>query len=201
MSWAPDYITVQEFKDFLDITGGDIVDDIELAVAITAASRTIDDYCNRQFGSVAVAEERLYTAWPDFQRGVWCVDVDDFMSTTNLVVEVDGTATADFTKEPVNAASKSMPWTRLTVNPTTASVSPTGADFEVSVTAIWGWSAVPTAVKQATMFQTNRFQKRRVSPFGVTGSPEQAGELRLLSRVDPDVAVSLRGYVRPRMVG
>lgn len=201
MAWAPDYITVQEFKDFLDITGGDSVDDIELAVAITAASRAIDDYCNRQFGQVAVAEERLYTAWPDYQRGVWCVDIDDLMTTTNLVVELDGTATTDFTKEPVNAASKSMPWTRLTVNPVTASLSPTGADFEVSVTAIWGWSAVPNAVKQATLFQANRFQHRRSSPFGIAGSPDQGSELRLLSRVDPDVGVSLRGYVRPRTVG
>jgi len=60
----------------------------------------------------------------------------------------------------------------------------------------WGWSAVPVPVKEATYLQASRFHSRRDSPYGIAGSPDQGSELRLLSRVDPDVAVSLSDFVR-----
>lgn len=197
MAWQPDYITLAEAKTFMgDSTTGH---DADIAVAITTASSLINDHCNRQFGKVAAAEARLYTAWPDLHRGVWVVDVDDFMTTANLVVTVGGTATTTFTKEPVNAAAEGKPWTRLTFDAATASAVPTGADFEVSATAVWGWTAVPVPVTQAARLQVSRLVNRRLSPYGISGSPDMGGELRLLARVDPDVAVSLRGFVRPRM--
>jgi hypothetical protein len=68
------------------------------------------------------------------------------------------------------------------------------------VTAVWGWTAVPTSVKQATLLQASRFHKRRHAPFGVAGSPEMGSEIRLLSRVDPDVSVALRDFNRLRAV-
>jgi len=200
MAWAPDYITLTELKNYQRI--GDTADDVELAVAITAASRAIDNHTNRQFGKVAAAEERFYTARPDYDRGRWVVDVDDFMSVAGLAVTVDGVAalTTDFVKEPVNAAAEGKPWTRLAFE-TDASVLPTGMDHEVGVTLPWGWTAVPVAVKNASYLQSSRFAARRDSPYGIAGSPDTGSEMRLLSRVDPDVGVSLRSYVRPRAVG
>jgi hypothetical protein len=47
------------------------------------------------------------------------------------------------------------------------------------------------------MLQASRFYARRDSPYGVAGSPDLGSEVRLLSKVDPDVAVSLADYVRP----
>jgi uncharacterized phiE125 gp8 family phage protein len=200
MAWAPDYITAAELKAFLRID--DTADDVQLGVAITAASRAVDSHCNRQFGVVAAAAEFKYTAWANTERGVWVIDVDDLMTTTNLAIEVDGTALAvdEYTLEPVNAAAKGRPWTCLTVADDSAT-QPTGVAHEVAVTALWGWTTVPTAVKQATYLQASRFFARRQSPYGIAGSPDQGSELRLLSRVDPDVAVSLTDYRRPRAVG
>lgn len=198
MAWKPDYITSAELKSYLRIF--DTVDDAEIAVAVTAASRAIDDHCNRQFGKVDAAEERLYTARPDYERGRWVVDIDDLMTATGLVVTIAGVATTAFTKEPVNAAPKTRPWTRLVVD-SDSPVTPTGDPYEVSATAVWGWTAVPVAVKQAARLQGSRFHSRRDSPYGIAGSPDQGSELRLLSRVDPDVGVSLRDYRRPRAVG
>jgi hypothetical protein len=194
MAWASDYITSAELKAFKHISDTD--DDAQVAVAVTAASRSIDAHTNRQFGVVAAAEQRFYTAVWDRRRWRWVVEVDDFMSTTNMVVSVDaGTITA-FTKEPVNNAAKGRPWEQLVVD-IDSTVVPTTERGGVSVTAIWGWSAVPTAVKQATYLQASRFLARRDSPFGVAGSLADGGsELRLLARVDPDVAVSLTPYVR-----
>lgn len=193
MAWAPDYISSDELKNFAHI--GDNADDVQVAVAVTAASRAIDTHTHRQFGAVAAAEERFYTAKWDRRLWRWVIEVDDFMTTTNMVVSVDaGTITA-FTKEPRNAAAKGRPWEQLVLD-TDSSIVPTTERHGVSVTAIWGWSAVPTPVKQATYLQASRFLARRDSPHGIAGSPEMGTELRYLSRLDPDVMVSLNGYVR-----
>jgi hypothetical protein len=66
MPWAPDYITTAELKSFLGIN--DAIDDAQLAIAITAASRAVDRVTNRQFGQVAAAEARLYTPKFDCSR-------------------------------------------------------------------------------------------------------------------------------------
>lgn len=199
MAWAPNYATEDDLASYL---GGidDTVDDVELGLANTAAARAIDDACNRQFGKVASAEERFYTARPDYGRQLWVVDVDDFQDVTGLVVKVDTTTVATFRKEPVNAAAKGRPWTRIAFTDPSAA-RPTGESYEVSVAAPWGWTAVPGTVKEAQLLQASRFFKRRHALFGIAGSPDMGSELRLLSKVDPDVAVMLRGYVRTRAVG
>jgi hypothetical protein len=46
------------------------------------------------------------------------------------------------------------------------------------------------------LLQASRLDFRRVAPAGVAGSPETGSEVRLLARVDPDVAVSLKDYIR-----
>jgi hypothetical protein len=196
--WKPDYVPLEEAKKFVRIN--DTIDDTELAVIISAISRAIDRHCNRQFGKVATTETRLYTAWYDDVRERWIVDIDDLMSTSGLVVTIAGTVTTDYIKEPVNAAQELMPWTALSFKRDAATV-PTGEEYEASIVAPWGWTAFPAGVPMAGRLQISRFLARRDSPLGVSGSPEQGSELRLLERLDPDVAVSLTGLVRPRMPG
>lgn len=198
MAWAPDYITEEDLREYLRVP--DLDDDVQAALAITGASRAIDSHTNRQFGKLDAAAARRYTAWPDYERGRWVVDIDDLMSTAGLVVTVDGTAVTVYDLEPVNAEPDGRPWTALAFNDD-SETEPTGAVHEVAVTAVWGWTAVPDAVKQATLLQAHRMLKRRDAPFGVAGSPELGSELRLLAKVDPDVAVALTGYRRTRKVG
>lgn len=198
MAWAPDYVTLTALKVYMQIT--DTVDDADLAVAITAASRAIDDHCNRQFGKVSAAEARVYTARPDYERGVWVVDIDDLDDVTGLIVLVAGNAVTSYTLEPVNGVLKGKVWTRLVIS-TDSSVQPTGIANEVNITGKWGWTTSPVSVGQAGRLQASRFFSRRESPYGIAGSPDQGSELRLLSRVDPDVGVSLRGYRRERAAG
>lgn len=199
MAWAPDYVSVAELKSYLRISDSD--DDTELAVHVAAASRAIDQDTNRQFGVVASAEERFYTGRWDRDRCRWVIEFDDLMSVTNFDAQVqdgDGTdlgAITDYVLEPRNAAAKGRPWERMVVRPN-STFKPTGSEDEVAITALWGWTAIPTAVKEAARLQASRFSARRDSPFGVAGSPDTGSELRLLSRVDPDVSVSLRPYRR-----
>lgn len=196
MAWKPDYITLAQAKSFMDTTN--TTHDADITTAVTAASRAIDNHCNRQFGTVAAPVARVYTAWPNYERGVWVVDLDDLYDATGLTVTVAGTALTDFTLEDVNALADGKVYTSLVVNRTSA-VQPCGTANEVSATSSkWGWSAFPVPVVQAAYLQTSRFANRRNSPYGVAGSPDVGSELRLLSKLDPDVAMSLRGLVRPR---
>ncbi|HKX46585.1 MAG TPA: phage gp6-like head-tail connector protein, partial [Planctomycetota bacterium] len=139
---------------------------------------------------------RLYTAEWDRRRRRWVVTVDDVQDLTGLALEVTDVGTIDaYTFEPVNNDAKGKPFERLVVDPT-SSARPTGADDEVAITALWGWSSVPVAVEEAAMLQAARFHARRFSPYGVAGSPDQGSEMRLLARLDADVTVALVGYRR-----
>jgi len=200
MPWRPPYASTAELKSYLRI--GDADDDPELDFAIEAASRAIDNHTNRQFGKAAAAEERFYTAHRVGSRGRWVIMIDDLMSVAGLVLEVqdvDGVALGVidlYDLEPRNAAPEGRPWTAVMVRPTSAA-HPTGRQDEVAITAAaWGWTAVPTVVKQACLLQASRVFARRDSPYGIAGSPDQGSELRLLAKLDPDVAVSLRSVVR-----
>jgi len=199
VTWAPDYITDDELKDFVRIELADTVDDGLIPGYITAASRAVDEHCNRQFGQLAAPDTWSFDAWPNYERGVWVVDIADLMTAADTVVVSDGTVTT-YRAEPRNAPAMGKPWTRLIIDPDTAEFAPGFDDLNVDITATWGWSAVPAPVKLATRLQASRFAARRDSPYGVAGSPDSGTEMRLLSKLDPDVAVSLRGLVRPRTV-
>lgn len=190
MAWAPDYVTATELKNFLRIT--DAVDDVELGFAITAASRAIDRATNRQFGLVAAPEARTYTAYWDKTRCKYVVYVDDFMTTTGLALaDDDGVAITDYTLKPENADKEGVPWTHIVIN-----AGGNSREDGLAATIKWGWTATPVPVKQASLLQSSRFFNRRNAPFGVAGSPELGSEMRLLEKVDPDVAVALGPYKR-----
>lgn len=190
MTWAPDYATSAALKTYLRIE--DAVDDAQVASAITAASRAVDNHCRRQFGSVAAPELRQYSAVRmRGHGGSLAVPIDDLMTVTGLAVTVAALPVVPVSYWPLNAAQGGEPWTRLYLPAGTSC----GAGA-VSITAKWGWTTVPPTVATATILQAARIFKRQDAPFGVAGSPELGSELRLLAKVDPDVAVMLRKYVR-----
>lgn len=190
--WKPDYVTVDEAKEYLRIPSTDTADDVRLGLDVAAASRAIDRATHRQFGVLAAAGERFYTAQYDCDRG-WFVTIDDLQTTTDLVVTSSGSAITDYRLCPLNAASEGQPWTELLFGST---IRPDTTYGGVSVTALFGWTAVPDTIKDAALLQTARFFKRSDAPFGVAGSPESGSEMRLLAKVDPDVAVMVADYVR-----
>lgn len=186
MTWAPTYVTSEELAAFVRI--GDNADDVQLNLAVAAASRAVDRATGRQFGQTAGAELRYFSATHEARSRCWVVELDD-LAVMPTVVTADGAVTIDYTMRERNAPSKGLPWTSMVLGG-----SPGWTDVEV--TARWGWSAVPETVKEATLLQASRLLARRNSPYGVTGSPDQGGELRLLAQVDPDVALILRPFVR-----
>lgn len=190
MPWKPDYITTAQLKSYLDIA--DTVDDVELATWCTAASRAIDKKTNRQFGQLAAPAARVYRrpAYYEPNIGLWVVEVDDVQDVTGLTVGGVAYASSGAVLQPDNAPADGEPWTALgfTSCPTTP----------LTVVARWGWTAFPAQVIGAAKLQANRWNARRRSPLGVAGSPDQGSEMRLLAKLDPDVATTLTGLSRRR---
>lgn len=204
MTWAPVYANTALLKAHLRITDTD--DDAALLAALTAASRAIDYECNRQFGSVT-ATARVYTADPCLELDCnQALRIDDVQTTTSLVVKTDLdddgvfettlTLGTDFDLWPLNAAADGLPWTHLVMRNLSSQVLP-WTRSGVQITALWGWTNVPAVVASACLIQAARFFVRRDSAYGVAGSPALGSEVRLLARLDPDVALLLTSVRRP----
>lgn len=188
MVWAPEYITAADLKPFVHV--GDTTDDVQLALMASAANRAVDRTAHRQFGQVATPEARTYPVRYSRRRGRWIAQVDDLQTAVGAIYP----ATVDPpTLEPRNAVLLGLAWTHMVWRGDPSDADDCGM---VTITASWGWLAVPSAVKLASLLQGSRLAARRDSPFGVAGSPDQGAELRLLDRVDPDVATSLAFYRR-----
>jgi hypothetical protein len=186
------YIELGELKSMLRIA--DSIDDDLLIAHIDAASRTIDDICNRTFDLAADVSARTF--YPD---SMLVVRVDDIGTVDGLVVAIDSNAdktfneqVTDFTTQPDNALAKGWPITKLVAYETywPQDIRPT-----VQVTARWGWPEVPEPVRSACGILAGRLFKRADSLLGVAGFGD-LGAITLRA-VDPDVQRMLAPYVRP----
>ena len=215
---APDtYASVAQFRAYLrtaavDEDADDPDSDVQY-LALASAARAIDVATNRNFGPPAAAVSARYFTYapPHAADTPWSInavdwyrhatlDIDDVFDTTGLTVAFDtsgngdyGTAITTWRAGPANAPGRQMPYTRLVFD---SGTYPPSVPDGVKVEALWGWRSVPPTITNANLIQAARFLKRRDAPFGVAGSPELGNELRLLSKLDPDVAVMVGAYKR-----
>jgi hypothetical protein len=186
------YVSVAEIKAAIGIASTDVADDPAITLAIEAASSSIDDWCHRSF-DLSEPVTRLYR----YQGSR--LSVDDIGSLTGLALAVDPFLNGvSFYLDPPNALVDGKPWTHLSTDSGTAipTITTSLNGPNVSVTARFGWPAVPAVVKQAARIQAMRFYKRKDAPFGISGSPDMGGEMRLLSQLDPDVQALVRPLIK-----
>lgn len=187
------YATLAEVKSALRIT--DSIDDSLLEMAIESASRLLDSYTARSFYNAGTAA-RYYAATNDYQT-----DIDDAVSISEVATDfsADGTydtiwQASDYEVLPLNGRVDGLP---VPYNGLRAIGDYTFPIYNgeglVKVTGVWGWSAIPIAIKQATIIQASRIFKRLDSPLGVLSSPD-LGFIRVGSRLDPDVAQLVDPY-------
>jgi hypothetical protein len=181
------YASLADVKAALRIPSSDTLDDALLETAIESASRMIDSYTARTFSNAGTAV-RNFAATDELN-----LIIDDAISVTTVqsTDEVGSTYTTwkatDFQLEPLNSRSDGlyMPYTGIrAVNDYTWPVVDQQALCRI--TAVWGWAAVPTAIKQATIIQSSRLFKRLDSPLGVLGMGD-LGQIRVSRYLDPDV--------------
>jgi hypothetical protein len=190
------YCSLADVKAAARIT--DSVDDALIEIAIEAASREIDGVCNRVFYSTSGT--RVFQNVDSF-----IVNTDDIISVTTLKTSDDGViydttwTTADYQLEPLNGVAGGLvqPFTRIRaigdyLFPVWSVTGTYGNKASVQIQGVFGWSAVPTAVRQATILLAMRHWKRYDSPLGVAGFGD-IGAIRV-GRTDPDVEALLMPF-------
>jgi len=197
MAITNSYSTLAQVKAALRIT--DSVDDSLLEMAVESASRAIDQYTNRIFYNAGTAVR--YFAPTDSLN----VEIDDLVTLTTLetmsddevVYDTTWTAT-DYQLEPLNgyADGISQPYNHIRAIGDYTFLTLDG-EATVKVTGVWGWSAVPIQVTQATVIQASRIYKRLDSPLGIISG--ELGSMRVGSRLDPDVSQLVDSLRRIRL--
>jgi len=182
------YCTLAELKAALRVS--DAIDDSLLELAIESASREIDGYCERMFYSTTGT--RIYAP-----TNVYTLTTDDIVSVTTLKSSSDGVtydttwATSDYQLEPLNGVAGGLvtPYTRIRavgnyLLPAWATGTIYNLEASMQIVGVFGWSAVPTAIRQATVILAMRIFKRLDAPLGMITN--DMGSMRV-GRFDPDV--------------
>jgi hypothetical protein len=190
----PTYASLSELKAYLGIT--DTAEDPQLQDSLITASRSIEHICGRRFWPDQVATARLFQP-----RDADVVNVDDFWTSTGLIVAVDdsdsGTysrvlSATDYVLEPFNGVNDGEPgWPYYRLGATNSGWPSRSRRPSVQVTAKWGWAAVPGPIKQACIYLAEETFKMKGSPFGVAAT-DQFGPIRM--RNNPKVMSMLAPY-------
>jgi hypothetical protein len=190
------YCSLAEIKASARIS--DSVDDSLLELAVESASRMVDSYTQRYFYNAGTAT-RLFAPQDSYVS-----EIDDLITLTTLQTS-DGDdfgttwAAKDYQLEPLNGNVDGLtghPATRIrAVDDFIFNVL--DGEATVRVVGVWGWSAVPIAVKQATVIQAARIFKRNDSPLGIAGFGEM-GAVRVGVQLDPDVKHLIDVYRKVR---
>jgi len=182
-------------------------EDAKLADALDAASRGIEKTTHRQFIAAATATARIYYPDKDYRT-----KVDDFYTTTDLVIKTDtagdGTyattwSAADYQPEPLNGVvdgESGWPFyfIRAVGSYRFPCVSVTSR-APLQVTARWGWPAVPANIKEGCLILAEEIYSLKNAPFGV-GGYGQFGIIR--ARENPMVYARIHPYIdEPVLVG
>lgn len=200
MALGDPYATLTEMRAYLG--ADDTKDDAKITDALNSVSREIEKYCGRQFNLAGVATARIY--YPDSR---WLAKTDDFATVTGLVIAVDSNndgvyettwTSADYQLEPLNnVVEGESGWPYNTIRAVSTQTFPTAgmanSRAPLQVTAAWGWTAVPSPVKQACLILGAETFKLKGAPFGVAGM-DQFGPIRV--RDNPMAAKKLAPYTQ-----
>ena len=186
------YVTVVDVKGRRGIE--DFSEDPTFVTLATAASRGVDAVCGRTFGLDAGVSARTYLPPCDTGRLL----IEDFSTTTGLIV-VDNTTTlvlnTDYIVSPGNSIGPTgEPWPFYIVEPIRHGWSHYPGR-SISVTARWGWPAIPPLVVEATLLVLMDLYATKDLRFGVL-SPGVDGGFSQRIRQNTMAMTLLTDYIR-----
>jgi hypothetical protein len=194
------YITLADLKGYLKIDLSKVAQDVQLQDAINSASNEINDHCGRQFGKADSLSARHYQ--PESR---WSLMVDDFYDATGLTIAYetsygvysDPILPLPTDLRPLDGVMDGQPgWPYNEIRGNFAY-----AGSMVRVTALWGWAAVPAAIKQATLIVAAQTFRLADTPLGIAGAENKFGGVVHLKDL-PQVEAKLARYVvDPLMIG
>jgi hypothetical protein len=196
-------IAYTDLKVYLGIAVSDSTDDTNLTAAAAASCVWVQKTCGRSFEVTNSGSESARVYRP---RSATLVITDDFSSTSNLVVKTDAgddgnyettlTYNTDYIVEPLNGLEDGLTQAYRKVRCVSWLFPTCNIRPSVQVTARWGWTAVPDAVKQAALIEGARLFRRRTSPEGISQGFGDYGGVPIRQREDPDALALLNPYIR-----
>jgi len=178
------YLTLEEFKTRMGVSAE--IADTTLERAVEAASRQVDGITGRSFYSVT--EVRYFRA-----------------DRSNMVIVDDITAVTTLQTDPNNDRTYNVTWAatdfELGDGVPATSIYAIGAQAfptnrrGVKINGTWGFTTVPSDVKEATALFAARLWKRKDAPFGVMGADE-LGQMRTITKLDPDAVTLLQPWLK-----
>ena len=182
------YCTLSDLKAALRVS--DSIDDSLLEAAIEAASREIDGYTERFFYSTSAT--RIYAP-----HSIYLVKTDDIISVTSIKTSTNGLTfdstllSTDYQLEPLNGIAGGLvsPYTQIRAVgdylwPAYTPQTIFHLEASVQVVGVFGWAAIPAAIRWATILLAERLYKRIDAPLGMISN--DMGSMRV-GRFDPDV--------------
>lgn len=195
MTIVDGYATLEQAKASARVA--DNIDDTLFERAVEGASRRIDGFTGRFFYQTPSTTINLYAI------NSYNLATPDISSTNGLVLQTDDVGDGSFTNtftlntdyqvEPLDASLQTRPFRRLVaIGGKTFPMMTIPPQPLVRVTAVWGWPAVPTDVREACVIMTLRIFQRANAALGVAGFGDM-GPVMVRS-VDPDVREMLMPY-------
>jgi hypothetical protein len=192
------YVSLAQLKNYLGIPQDDTNDDEEMTSALASISREIEKCCHRQFNRSDVATSRVF-----YPNRCDLVKVDDFWTTTDLVIAIDQDGdgvyettwtAADYQPEPLNGiVDGETGWPFWKIGAIGRGFPTRNRRPAVQVTARWGWAAVPAPIIQAAKIAAVETFSLKDTKFGV-GNANEYGPIRV--RQNPMCAAKWKPYVR-----
>jgi hypothetical protein len=157
------YMTTEDLEAFLRSTITADIADIEAAAI--SASNAIDAHCQRAFVVPTAATVRTFVP-----SSSCLLRVHDIANTTNLAITIDGTAVTDYQLEiapgtpgPIGVDGRTWPYSYIRLLSGSWGCT---TEATVSITARWGWSAVPDEVPLACKMLAKDYLSSRDTRFG-----------------------------------
>jgi hypothetical protein len=185
------YSTRAKLKKRMGIPDSNTAKDDEVDRALLSASSAINRWTGRQFGQATEASVRT------FRTDASGVDIADAWSLDTLTIDDVAWDTTTWQALPLDGIKDGVPgwpYERLERwwgdHPIYQSAYPVGRT--VSISALWGWAAVPADIESACLMLGADQLKSADAPFGVAGF----GDYAIRVRQNPKVQELLAPYVR-----
>lgn len=167
--------------------------------AIDAAEQAIAGYCGRAFVVASGSTTRIFAPTSDRSE---TIEIDDATAVTVVANSGSTIAATGYQLEPVNginAAGMAVPYSRIRLFGTTWSQTYKG-EASVSVTATFGWAAIPAAYTEAVKILSADILDNKDIRNGVAGFAD-IGAVRVRENASVTMLLTNAKLVRSRAGG
>lgn len=181
------YVDDETLRAYLKVQRVDPADDALMLAARDAAEGAINDYTGREFIVASGSSTRTFTS----SNGD-LLTIPDATSVGLVVVNGTTLGTDEYQLEPLNGRTSSgrqVPYSRIRrwsywIQPGFA------GQAMITITANWGWTAIPPQVVEACKILTKDILANRDVNFGIAGF----GDYAVRARANPQVGMLLQPF-------